>query len=124
MPITRDKTRERLLDKANNLVEEIKEYKVNGGENPIRDRLVLESLENLQTLIVMLFEDLHNSLPVSADIEILKKHDIIGWVTNNKILAALLFMLFLIMLNAWFVSDFRKPLLILLGLPPDLINVP
>lgn len=54
-------------------------------------------------------------------IETLERKSIILWAEKHPKAAAVILASSLIVINLWFISDFRKFLLVVIGLPPDLI---
>jgi hypothetical protein len=54
-------------------------------------------------------------------IDTLERKSIILFIQKNPKTAAVIIVAIFVILNAWFVSDFRESILQLLGLPKDLI---
>lgn len=77
----------------------------------VRDRLILRTLGSV----------LERLNEVDAKQEALEKTSIGLWVRNNPKMATTVIGIGFILLNLWFVSDFRKPVMTALGLPSDLI---
>lgn len=77
--------------------------------------------EKDQALFIVLKEIYQTVKPLSKRVADLEGKSIIMWVEKHPKQAVFLLGVFLFVVNAWFVSDFRKPLLALLGLPSDLV---
>ncbi len=76
----------------------------------VRDRLILKTME----------EVLRRMDNFDEKLEGIEKSSIGLWFSRNPKLGTIVISIGLLLLNLWFVSDFRKPVLAALGLPPDL----
>lgn len=77
-------------------------------------REILEKVEQIDSLDA-------SSKAQDKRIEVLERKSIILWAEKHPKAAAVILVCSLIAINLWFVSDFRKFLLVIVGLPPDLI---
>ena len=77
--------------------------------------------EKDQALFIVLKEIYQTVKPLGKRVDALEGKSIIMWIEKHPKQAAFLFGVSVFLVNAWFVSDFRKPLLALLGLPGDLV---
>lgn len=77
--------------------------------------------EKDQALFIVLKEIYQTVKLQSKRVEALEGKSIVMWIEKHPKQAVFLLGVLLFVVNAWFVSDFRKPLLALLGLPDNLV---
>ena len=65
--------------------------------------------------------DLEQVKGLEKRVETLERNSIIRFIKDNPKTSSFIIFLIFIAFNAWFVSDFRKTILVVLGLPEDLI---
>lgn len=105
------------------LVSELLEKANGNGEISLKDRdlILLAVLKDQMAAQLNLAEKVEKLLQLEKDVQEMKKKILVNWIQAHPKLAGLILIVLFVMINAWFVSDFRKPLLSLLGLPADLI---
>lgn len=86
-----------------------------------RDNLMLAAMRDVYNEVRNLSDKLSSIDDLRRRVENLERKSIILWAEKHPKTAALLGAAVLTLINLWFVSDFRKAILVWMGLPPDLL---